>query len=342
MKIDFQPEPAAYDEAWNEQKLCFTQHRAWGEVKSGSYEPHFLLADSVAAAVLTRPLPVVRGRYGYAPRVFSQDTLPDAVSLARLASDICKKYRLSHLVIEPNVVERGADQIDRYLSAGFVVNEETVQPRHSRLIDLKQSDEELKADMTKDVRRRVARGENEGYAFSEKTNEAGLDEFYRGLSEVAKRAKFGIQPKSYFARILESFPERMVHIYFCHSPDGEPLYALFALSDNGIFRRIYGGPTLAGRAGDAAQFTAWQAIKAAQTLGCHVLDLWGVAPYDAEDNFASDHPLSGVSKFKATLGGENVTYLPQLIWVRDRARFTAYRQLTRAYRGMKRIKRVLG
>src|SRR5687767_234797 len=117
MAIDFQPDAIAYDKAWSAHKLCFTQARAWGEVKSGSYEPHYLLLGEVPLAIHTRSLPVVKGRYGYAPRAFSESTLPDAVTLARLASDICQRYRLSHLVIEPNVIERGSDQIDRYLSA---------------------------------------------------------------------------------------------------------------------------------------------------------------------------------------------------------------------------------
>ena len=137
--------------------------------------------------------------------------------------------------------------------------------------------------------------------------------------------------------MLTHFPRNMIHIYLCRNKDGQLLYATFVIHDGEAFRRIYGGPTLIGRQGDAAQFTAWQTIKAAQALKAKSIDLWGVAPYTVA-GYEEGHPLSGTSRFKASLGGRDVTYWPQLIWVADRERYAAYRLLVKTHRSLKRLK----
>jgi hypothetical protein len=342
MNVDFTPDTQDYDAAWALHNLCFTQHRGWGEVKRPAYEPRFLLADEVAIAVHQRRLPGLGGYYGYAPRALNNSLMQPADWLQLAADAICKELNLTHLIVEPNAELTSREQLEPFVKVGFAVEEDTIQPRYSRLIDLSRSEDELFGDMSRDVRRRIQRSDTAGYRFEEKTDTAGLDEFYGGLSAVASRGRFAIQPKAYFARMLDAFAGTvMPHIYFCRDAKGTLLYGLFSIYDNGVFRRIWGGPTRGGRAGDAAQFTAWASIKAAKALSAHTLDLWGVAPYD-DNGYKRGHSLSGVSAFKASLGGRNVTYYPQLIWVRQRQHYRAYKLFSRTHRRLSGLRRLLG
>ncbi len=340
MTINFEPSDEDYDTAWTTGNLCFTQHRAWAEVKKDNYQTHHLLSGDMAIGVMTRKIPLLGGTFGYLPRAFNQTIMDKTEWITSNASEICEQLRLDFLIIEPNAVFSKPIDLQNLLSAGFVTDDETIQPRHTRLIDLKKPDEQLLADMSRDVRRRAERAKAAGYVFSERSDLAGLEIFYGGLSEVAKRSGFAIQPKTYFRGILEAFPKGMVRIYHCLDSDGQLLYALFVIVDNGVFRRIYGGPTAAGRAGDGAQFALLQAIQAAKKLQAHTMDLWGVAPY-TDQGFIAGHPLSGVSQFKSTLGGANVTYWPQLILVRNKTRYKSYQRMLKVHNSLKKLRKSL-
>ena len=176
MDVSYESKRATFIETWKRERLCFTQHPAWGEVKRRSYEPHFVLADGHPLAVHVRRLPVVGGSFGYSPRAFTLGSSTDAEWLARLCAQICRHYHLTHLVIEPNIELANESALPTFQKAGFRIGDDTIQPRHSRLIDLTRSDEQLRADMSKDVRRRVIRARDEGYQFEEITDETGLEE----------------------------------------------------------------------------------------------------------------------------------------------------------------------
>jgi lipid II:glycine glycyltransferase (peptidoglycan interpeptide bridge formation enzyme) len=334
MNIEVETDKDAYQAAWRDAKGCFTQNWAWGEVKKSSQEPLRLLTDDRPLQVLVRSLPFGI-RFGYAPRAFSSDLLPSPTKLSEASKQICQKHHLSHLIFEPDIWQTECDE-RQWQHAGFRINQKTIQPRYSRWLDLTQSEETLFALLAKDVRRRAKRAEETGVQFIEDTSLQGLETFYQTLHGVSERAGFDIHPRGYYERIFQEFSEdNTPQLYFAKS--GETvLYALFALNDNDIFRRLYGGPSLEGRSSDGAQFVGWQAILTAKQLGCSAMDFWGVShPDDVK------HPLAGVSRFKATLGGELITYWPQLIYVADHKRYAAYQSLLRAKTAATHTKRFL-
>lgn len=334
MNIEVVTDKDRYQTAWCEAKGCFTQSWGWGEVKKPLQEPLRLLAHAKPLQVLVRKLPLGI-RFGYAPRAFSPDLLPSSTVLAQMCTQICREHHLSHLVIEPDIWQTECDEA-RWLQEGFKINGKTIQPRYSRWLDLTQPEDALFAHLAKDVRRRAKRAGEAGVQFTEDTSENGLETFYQTLHGVSSRAGFDIHSKDYYERIYREFSQYAVaHIYFARAGD-KVLYALFALEDNGVFRRLYGGPSLEGRSSDGAQFVGWQAVLAAKELGCPAMDFWGVAHPDDDR-----HPLAGVSRFKATLGGELITYWPQLIWVADPKRYAAYQTLLRGKKLSGHVKRLL-
>lgn len=310
-----------YQAVWQKAGACFIQSWMWGEVKRPAEQPlRLILDDKYPLQVLIRSLPGI-GRFGYAPRatrqLFTSPTL-----LAQACRQICIEQRLAHVTFDPDTYDSEAFQEDSWRSEGFHTHAKTIQPRYSRLLDLKRSDEELVADMKKDVRRRHRRAGEAGVDLEEDTTQKGFDQFYDCLHGVSQRVGFHIHPKSYYLSVFKQFStENMAHIYMAKK-DGVLLYALLALSDNGIFRRLYGGPSLEGRASNAAQFVAIEVLSFARRLGCHSLDLWGIAP-------PSDpkHALASVTRFKNSLGGEIAEYWPQLIWVRSAVHYRAYKTL---------------
>lgn len=341
MKIDYQPSADDYNRQWQAQRLCFMQHWAWGEAKRPASTPHRVMVDDMPATVLVRKLPGLGGQFGYLPRAFNAEFMK-STDAKQLAEELAEQLKLSHLIIEPYVY--AAEQLDdsAWRVQGFVIDQHTVNSRHSNLLDVTKTDEELLAAMEHDARRRVKQAlARDDLKFREDNSEAGLHRFYECLHAVSKRSRFVVQNEAYFAKIYEAFKDtNMVHLLFVERGD-ELLYASFALADNGHLRRLYGGPTPAGRQEPAGHLLLWESVKLARQLDLTHIDFWGVAPY-SEHGFDTRHSLYGVSKFKAGFGGQNITYMPQLIWVKDKARFQTYRVMLKTHKGLIRLRKVLG
>lgn len=309
MNVDWTPDITTYGKYWGNTDLSFMQHWGWGEVKKGQFSPERLLVDDIAVQILNRKVALF-GTYGYVPMCFSRETLPSPSNLFTLGKQMADRYKLISVSFEPELVDDSWVS-DEWKEAGFEISEKTIRPRHTRYINVNESDESLKSSMAKDVRRRLARAEGTNLVFLEDTSEAGVQRLHRSLREVSERKNFDLPPLSYFLRIYHEFiASDMVKIYFIN--DGtDDLYALMAIIDRRILRRFFGGPSAKGRTSDAAQLMTWKIIEEARRLKCETVDLWGVAPRENEQ-YVSDHPLSGVSKFKETLGGRHISYYPLL------------------------------
>lgn len=341
MRIDYQPGAEDYNQQWQAQRLCFMQHWAWGESKRPASTSHRVMIGNMPASILVRKLPGLGGQFGYLPRAFNEQFML-SVDLKTLASELTDQLGLSHLIIEPYVYGPEEHDISRWREENFIIDPHTVNSRHSNLLDVTKTDEELLAAMEHDARRRIKQAlKRDDLTFREDNSEAGLHRFYECLHDVSKRSRFVVQNEAYFAKIYKAFEDTgMVHLLFVER-EGQLLYASFALADNQILRRLYGGPTALGRQEPAGHLLLWGSVKLTRSLGLTHIDFWGVAPY-GDHGFDPKHSLYGVSKFKAGFGGQNITYWPQLIWVKDKARFQTYRVMLKTHKGLIRLRKVLG
>lgn len=340
MTFDDTPTESTYQAAWAKHSLSFTQSWQWADAKGGTSNPVRLIVGGVPVTVFVRKLPGIGGQFGYIPRGFSDESAKPR-RLKETSELICSKLGLSHLVIEPNVCAPTPIDPRPWREAGFVLQTDTVQPRYSNHIDVTKTDEELTSGMEHDARRRLKQAlARDDLSVREDSTETGLEQLYSTIHGVSRRSKFVLQQNEYFVRVFRAFAfTESSHLLFVYR-EKELLYATFALEDNAFLRRLYGGPTEAGRKEPAGHLLLWESVKLARKLGLEKIDLWGVAPY-GPDGFEKRHSMYGISKFKASFGGENVTYLPQLIWVRDRGRFQAYRAMMKTHRGLIKLRKLL-
>lgn len=340
MTFDDTPNESTYQAAWLRHRLSFTQSWQWADAKAGSTLPTRLMVGGIPVTVFVRKLPGIGGQFGYIPRGFSKETSEPKL-LKESSELICVKLGLTHLVVEPNVYAPTPIDPAAWREAGFILQKDTVQPRYSNHIDVTKTDEQLLAGMEHDARRRLKQAlAREDLGVVEDSTEAGLEKLYSTIHGVSRRSKFVLQQNEYFVRVFRAFADtKRAHLLFVYR-DEQLLYATFALEDNDFLRRLYGGPTEAGRKEPAGHLLLWESVKLARKLSLEKIDLWGVAPY-GPDGFEKRHSMYGISKFKASFGGTNVTYLPQLIMVRDKGRFQAYRALMKTHRGLIKVKKIL-
>lgn len=206
---------------------------------------------------------------------------------ARRAGDV-------FLRVEPNMHD------DEAVDLGGQAAHTSYLPRHSLVLDLGKSPEEILAQMTQKGRYNIRKASKAGVIVTE----GGLEDLpavYEVLVETAARDGFHVHPQHYYSAFLENVPG--THLYVAHS-EGEVVGALFATQFGGHAVYYYGASANVHRKKMAPYALQWHAIQSAVEAGCSQYDFLGIAPKDAPK-----HKLAGVTQFKTRFGGQRVNYL---------------------------------
>ena len=172
------------------------------------------------------------------------------------------------------------------------------QPETSLVIDLDQTEEDILSQMKPKGRYNIKVALKHGVTAKPSKD---IDVFYQLLEATGFRDHFGIHPKSYYEKILDTMPENAQ--LFLAEYQGEVIAGgLFVYLDEwGIY--YYGASVSSYRNVMAPYLIQWEAIKEAKRRGCKHYDFLGIAPEGAEG-----HPWSGVTEFKKKFGGRIVHY----------------------------------
>lgn len=233
----------------------------------------------------------------YGPALTTPEAFPDAlVSLKKKAEE----HHATFLRIEPT------DQLDPAMlrSQGFKpVTYQQLNPTHTLVINLAQSEENILASMSQNSRNLTRNYANKGLVFVESQNPDDIGILTSLLHKVARRNGITPHSDSYFKKQAEAlFPlgaARLFYMTYQDNPIAAALvydspttryYAHAAADDE--FRKLSAGTVLVG-----------QMILEAKTRGLIQFDLYGIAPPDDPN-----HPWTGFTKFKKSFGGEVVTY----------------------------------
>ena len=293
--------PPAEKAAWDAplQKLggSFLQSRAWGRFQEVlDREPVWAQGDGWQWLVGIR---VSRGlRYAmcsYGPTAASSAAMTTALrSLMTAAGELGVDF----VRVEPQT-HATADQL-RKLGAQRISE---MDPEHTRVIDLRRSEADLRSDLASGHRNLINGTERRGITVKPVLTAAGIDTLFRLLQDTAKHAHVTFYPKAYYQALLEELPD-IVKLYVAEA-EGQPVAAALFYDWGGT--RYYahaGADQEANRRLKASVSLVWQAILDAKAAGLERFDLWGTAPEGD-----SNHRLAGITKFKAAFGGEPVEYL---------------------------------
>jgi lipid II:glycine glycyltransferase (peptidoglycan interpeptide bridge formation enzyme) len=179
-----------------------------------------------------------------------------------------------------------------------------MQPPHRMVLDLTRSEVEIRHAMKPSNRNLVNTAAKRGLSFVISDDPADTADFLAMQHATAKRGGWKPQADSYYYQLTKSLlPTGQAKLYFVER-DGERIASAFCVDFGGTRYYIYAGthPEQNSKY-KAAIALLWWLIMDAQTKGLKAFDYGGVAP----DGAPANHPWTGHTKFKKSIGGETVS-----------------------------------
>ncbi|WP_237208184.1 lipid II:glycine glycyltransferase FemX [Rothia nasimurium] len=245
------------------------------------------------------------GRYLYAPYG------PEADSAAAFDAAIADLKRVAaenkcwFIRVEPTDSRIwGSQSGEAFLAArGFTLSPRQVQPSHTQIIDLTQSEEDILADM-KSTNRNLHRNiHKKGVTFEKSQNPADISILLKYLDETAGRAGFNRQQDAYLTRVAEVLMPADAATLFIARVDGEPIGASLVYDSDDTRVYAHAATSFEHRKLQVGNPLLSTLILDAKAKGLTTMDLFGIAPDDDPN-----HEWAGFTKFKKSFGGESVTY----------------------------------
>ena len=334
-----QPSPTpSDDDAWDrfvaaDPLATYLQVAAWARVKApNGWRARRVVARAPAGAaeaggpgrgwdiggqlLLQRPR-LVPWTFAYAPRGplvgrWSGDAV-DRWTDALRSTDWGE--RVAHVRMDPEVEAGGPTDPDGSLVAALAAAgwqpAPTVQPRVTRVVDLRVDEAALWSGLRKKWRQYVNKARSGGVTVTDVGVDA-LPAFHEMMAETAIRAGTRIRAESAYRDVWDAYaPSGDARLLFAVGPDGTPEAALFLLRCGDRVVEPYGGMTAAGAASRANYLVKWEAIRTAREAGAVSYDMWGLV-----------HP--GIRQFKAGFGGREIELIGAWDLPLDRVGATSY------------------
>ena len=315
-------------EDWNrfviEQNGSFLQSWEWGEFqKAVGRKVFYIKGEDYQSLVVKHELGLGKS-YLYCPK---GPIIQQRSQISVFVKEIEKLAKQEHAIFVRVEPERGVEEADlRKLM--FIRAQKDVQPRHTLILDLNKSEEELLAQMHEKTRYNIGLAERKGVSVTLRKLEDGdeaFEKFWELVNQTSKRQKIHIFPEDYYKKQLIIKSEQFENLLFVAAFGGKAIAAnivnffaspdvALAKSGGGTATYLHGGSDNEFRALMAPHLLQWEQIKEAKRRGCKAYDFWG---FD-EDKWP------GVSRFKKGFGGREVSYVGTFDLILKQAWYSAY------------------
>jgi len=161
------------------------------------------------------------------------------------------------------------------------------------------------AGMRKNTRYYIRKADREETKVITANND--FENFYKLLSETAKRQGYTLRNKKYFHRLFEAFNGDGLTLYFAEV-DGEKI-GIGLFLDYGKYRfYLEGGMNPQFSKNYPAYAIQGQSIMDAVEKRIEIYDFWGgISPKDQDGVTVKNYPWAGIDLFKRGFGGEEVS-----------------------------------
>jgi lipid II:glycine glycyltransferase (peptidoglycan interpeptide bridge formation enzyme) len=201
------------------------------------------------------------------------------------------------------------------------------EPRDTRCIDLRPSEDELLAHMKPKGRYNVRLAHRHGVAVVEDNSAQGLADFLRIQRRTAARQGIASKPPAYFRAMVAEFGSGgALSLHFAEYR-GRRLATALVVSFGRRATYFYGGSLALQRQVMAPYALHFEIMRKAKAAGCESYDLWGIAPPEQPD-----HPWQQISTFKRQFGGVEIRLVPTLDHVLSAAGYRHFRSVERRKR----------
>lgn len=212
-------------------------------------------------------------------------------------TELSPKMRTTHIRMEPRL-----ENIPAWMLLGWKKAPLNLQPRHTRVIDLKIKEGELLTAMKQKCRYNIRLAEKRGVKVG-KASWNELPKFYKLYEETAKRDGFNSKKISFFEGLIQSMKSEL-ELYIAESSDGTALASAIVVNFGDRATYLYGASSNENRNLMGPYALHWNIIKESQEKGYKEYDFWGVAPSLTDEA----HDWHGLSVFKAGFGGKHLSF----------------------------------
>ncbi|GGC90916.1 peptidoglycan bridge formation protein FemAB [Tersicoccus solisilvae] len=178
-----------------------------------------------------------------------------------------------------------------------------VQPRRTRLIDLRRPAEDLLADMTGSIRTIHRNGHKKGLTVEASQDPADIAILLGFLEATAHRKGIRTHPERYLRQVAETLMPRDAARLYVTRQHGTPVCAALVYDSPTVRTFAHAAVPAEHRRLRPNQPLIVQAILDARERGQHTADLFGIAPTDDPH-----HPWAGFTAFKRSFGGVDVDH----------------------------------
>lgn len=172
---------------------------------------------------------------------------------------------------------------------GFVKSKMDIQPKHTLILDLRKSPEELLKAMHPKTRYNIHLAEKKNIEIEVDNRKA--DEFYKLLKKTMERQHISLFGETYFKEIMK-LP--FVHLYLAKI-DWQYIAANIMVFCGDTATYLFGASDYEARGLRAPFLLQWRAMQDATAANFKFYDFWGAAPKDATGQEAR---WSGFTQFK--------------------------------------------
>jgi peptidoglycan pentaglycine glycine transferase (the first glycine) len=314
-------------DSWNQfilrERASFLQSWEWGEAQKTQGRKVLRVAAEengeivFAAQIIRHDLPFGFS-YSYVPfgPVIAENVLTDEKIMREAAREFAKEAKKIlgglFLFLEPDWAGGGGEEralAPVFRDAGFRASLKHIQPDRTLLIDLRQSEDAMLAQMEKSARYNIGYAERAGVVIRElpPTRETAQSLFHF-LQTRAEAKDFFVHPLKHYEALAEIFGGSADGSGFArarHAGGGIRFFGAYHNNECiGMNAIVFFGKTatnlLSGVSREyrnlkAANLLRWHAMRDAKQAGCEAFDQWGVS-----------EKFPGVSAFKRGFGGKEI------------------------------------
>ena len=201
--------------------------------------------------------------------------------------ELAKQEKAMNFLVDPYSEDIGWCKI--FDDNGFVKSNQDIQPRHTLILDIRESEEELLKQMHQKTRYNIQLAKKKGVEVVVDNDK--FKEFYELLKKTEQRQGVKFFSQDYFKNILQ-LP--FVKLYLA-TFEGKIIAASIMVSWNHVATYLFGASDYDYRAIMAPHLLQWQAIKDARDQGDWFYDFWGAAPRNVQGR---EEKWFGFTKFK--------------------------------------------
>lgn len=212
-------------------------------------------------------------------------------------NQLISKYKPFQVIIEPN----SGYQVSSIKYQGFKLSKNPYLPTKTIHIDLTKSVKEITANMDKNTRYSIRRGE--GLKIVDYSSVKKLEKFHQAWKKFVSFTRF-VPSSNSLINLRKSFPSTHSLFLASHNINGEIIGgAVFTRTSHNIVYYWYGFTGKTGRTSLSQYSLLQKGLLWGKKQGCKIFDMEGI--YDSR---FPNKSWIGFSRFKKGFGGKEVLY----------------------------------